>query len=538
VALIAWIVLAAVFVIAVIAFVQRFYRKSTRDVALLRTGSGGQRVALDGGFFALPILHRVDEVSMRAQRIVVERKSASGLLTEDRLRVDTTMEFRVRVAPEAASVAAAVQAFGARTLRSDDLGRFLEGRFVDAMQSHAATFALDDLHRRRAEFASAVRQAVTAELAEAGLKLEAVALIQFDQTPLAELNENNVFNAVGMRKLAEIVAENRKRRAVTESDAEMAVAQTRLATTKRLLEISRDEQEAQIGQQLALEQTRSQSEAEKASAREAAQQVADKARLVREQVHAAAEIEREQALERARMEGQLATELQRVSHAIDLAHRQEAEAQATIASERARTQLALAQEEGLAERELASQRRHRELALARTAQDGEVDAMKVKSASSRLLDTAQAEALAERSRVEAVQLRAAAEAQAQGARIAADNLQSTELIRMKLELARLEMLPALAEKVARPLEKIESIRINHLSGFGGGASAHPQGGGGPMDALYDMALQLPVLKRLGEAVGADLDLNIPQIARAQADHARAAADHAKSHPTPVKGTPS
>ncbi|MEO6660993.1 MAG: flotillin domain-containing protein [Burkholderiaceae bacterium] len=255
-------------------------------------------------------------------------------------------------------------------------------------------------------------------------------------------------------------------------------------------------------------------------------------------MHAAAEIEREHALERARMEGQLTTELQRVSHSIDLAHRQEAEAQATIASERARTQLALAQEEGLAERELASQRRHRELALARTAQDGEVDAMKVKSASSRLWDTAQAEALAERSRVETSQLRAAAEVEAQSARIAADNLQSVELIRMKLELARLEMLPALAEKVAKPLEKIESIRINHLSGFGGGSSSRPEGSAGPMDALYDMALQLPVLKRLGEAVGADLDLNIPQIARAQADHARAAADHAKTHPAPGQSTPS
>lgn len=43
----AWVVLAVVVVGVVIALMQRFYRKSTRDAALIRTGAGGQTVALD-----------------------------------------------------------------------------------------------------------------------------------------------------------------------------------------------------------------------------------------------------------------------------------------------------------------------------------------------------------------------------------------------------------------------------------------------------------------------------------------------------------
>ncbi|RYY94493.1 MAG: flotillin, partial [Comamonadaceae bacterium] len=162
----------------------------------------------------------------------------------------------------------------------------------------------------------------------------------------------------------------------------------------------------------------------------------------------------------------------------------------------------------------------------------EIDALATQADAARLLGHARAEAQAEELRAGALQVRAGAEAQALAGRIAADNTQTSELIRMKLELARLEALPALAEKMAKPLEKIESIRINHLSGFGGGGAQRAPGAGGaggPLDAIYDMALHLPVLKRLGEAVGADLEMNVSQLARAEADHGRAEADHAKAH---------
>ena len=53
-------IIGAVIAIAIIvAFMNRFYRKSTRDVALVRTGFGGQKVVLSGGCLSLPFLHKV-----------------------------------------------------------------------------------------------------------------------------------------------------------------------------------------------------------------------------------------------------------------------------------------------------------------------------------------------------------------------------------------------------------------------------------------------------------------------------------------------
>ena len=58
------IVLVIVLVVG-IWFFHRFHAKANREIALARTGFGGQKVLLDGGYLALPFLHKVAEVIMR-----------------------------------------------------------------------------------------------------------------------------------------------------------------------------------------------------------------------------------------------------------------------------------------------------------------------------------------------------------------------------------------------------------------------------------------------------------------------------------------
>ena len=70
------------------------------------------------------------------------------------------------------------------------------------------------------------------------LLLETVAITRLDQTPFDALDENNAFNAVGMRQLSEVISTNKKERAAIESEAEVSVAQTHLDATKRKLSIS------------------------------------------------------------------------------------------------------------------------------------------------------------------------------------------------------------------------------------------------------------------------------------------------------------
>ncbi len=45
-----WLVILVVVIILAIVLLNRFYRKASREVALIRTGLGGQRIITDGGF--------------------------------------------------------------------------------------------------------------------------------------------------------------------------------------------------------------------------------------------------------------------------------------------------------------------------------------------------------------------------------------------------------------------------------------------------------------------------------------------------------
>ena len=113
------IIITVVVVTVVVVFLSRFYRKSTRDVAIIRTGFGGQRTVISGGFLALPFLHKVDEINMRTLRVEVKRAGEKSLITEDRMRVDAELEFYVRVQPSIEGVATAAQALGSKAFTPD-----------------------------------------------------------------------------------------------------------------------------------------------------------------------------------------------------------------------------------------------------------------------------------------------------------------------------------------------------------------------------------------------------------------------------------
>src|SRR6516225_4917946 len=99
------IVAIAILLAVAVVFLNRFYRKSTRDIALVRTGFGGERILISGGCLALPFLHKIDEINMRTMRIEVRRTGDKSVITEDRMRVDVELEFYVRVMPSPDGIA-------------------------------------------------------------------------------------------------------------------------------------------------------------------------------------------------------------------------------------------------------------------------------------------------------------------------------------------------------------------------------------------------------------------------------------------------
>ena len=182
---------------------------------------------------------------MKTTRLEVVRSGEKSIITTDRLRVDATVEFYVRVDPSDSGVATAAQALAGKTFRSDDLAETLEGKLVDAILSIAANYTMDELQNNRGRYVDQVQEILKANLAQNGLILESVSLTRLDQTPFHTLDENNAFNAIGLRRLAEIVSNSKKERAVIEADAEVAVRKSKLDATKERLNIDQEEEQAQ-----------------------------------------------------------------------------------------------------------------------------------------------------------------------------------------------------------------------------------------------------------------------------------------------------
>ena len=160
-------------------------------------------------------------------------------------------------------------------------------------------------------------------------------------------------------------------------------------------------------------------------------------------------------------------------------------------------------------REQAIARRVKQVALIKAAEEAEVDDTRVKSEAGTILAKAEAEAKSASIRAKATKEEMLAKAAGTAALAEADNALSGDVIKMKTDLAKLETLPDLVGQMMKPAEKIDSIRINHITGIGNAGSAN--GGTGEkavvnqaVDGILSMALQLPAVKKLGEEVGLNI----------------------------------
>jgi uncharacterized membrane protein YqiK len=490
----------------------RLYRKATREVSLVKTGAGGKKVIMDGGVFVIPLMHEVNPVNMKTLRLEVQRQSDAALITKDRMRVDVGVEFYVSVNATIEGISRAAQTLGDRTFYVDQLREMIEGKLVDGLRAVAAQLTMDELHENRAEFVQEVQNAVSEDLLKNGLELESVSLTALDQTPFEALDENNAFNAVGMRKLAEVIATSKKERAQIDADADVSVRRAAMEAERLKLTIDRDEQEAKIQQVQEVETLRAKQQSEIAQRQQEAEQLSEKARIAREESIRAAEIAKDRDLEVAEQERQ-----------VIIAQKSEEESRARASADLARAEATKAMEAVVTARQVAEAEREKQIALIEAAREAEREATKVRLEAQAIKDAAKDRAEAKReeaqAEADAITIKADAKkadllAEAEGRRAITDaeNALSAAIIDMKVALARLEAMPGIVEQMVKPAEKIDSIKIHQVTGLGagGGGAAGDGAGDKPvvnqaLDSILGMAVQMPALQKLGQELGLSME---------------------------------
>lgn len=499
----------------------RLYKRATRETSLVKTGSGGRKVIMDGGTIVVPFLHEISKVNMKTLRLEVARVNEQSLITKDRMRVDVGVEFYVSVNATEDGISRAAQTLGDRTFHVDQLREMIEGKLVDGLRAVAAQMTMDELHENRASFVQEVQNAISEDLLKNGLELEAVSLTALDQTPFESLDENNAFNAVGMQKLAAVIATSRKQRAEITAEADVSVAQCEMEAEKRKYQIEREQKQAEIKQVEEIQTLQAEQEAQIARNQESSDRAKDEARIEREKAVRTAEIERERTIRDAEITKERELEVADQERQIIVARKSEEESQARASADRARAEAKKAAEAIETARAVAEAERAKQIALIEAQKEAERQATAIRlaaqaekeAASDRAaakLEEAQADASAITVKAEAKKTDLLATAEGQTAIANSENELSAEIIGMKVRLAQLEAMPAIIAEMVKPAEKIDSIKIHQVTGMGGAGGNDPSSNGGTpvnqaLDSVLGMALQMPAMQALGKELGISLE---------------------------------
>lgn len=469
-------------------FISRLYRRATKETAFVRTGFRGQRVIKDGGALVFPVLHETIPVNMTTLRITVERKLKQALITKDSMRADVTAEFYVRVKPDDQAIADAAQTLGAKTTQPDELKQLIEGKFVDALRSVAATSDMQELHEKRTDFVQKVREVVAGDILKNGLELESVSLTGLDQTNKNDLDVNNAFDAVGLAKLTQIIETRRKEVNDTEQENRLLIAQRNLETKQRTIEIQRQEEYAQIELERDIANRKAEASSAAAKVESERNREAEEARLTAKREIDTRRLETEQNEATKTIEKQQAIALAEQVRQIAIAEKSQDESKAKASAEEARAEAIRAEEKVETARATEIADRAKKIELIKATERAERDAIGItvqaraeKEAAENRAGAIEVEATAksnaEKIAAEGATARYEAEAEGQRKLNEASNLLSENVINLRIKELLIPQLPQIVKELVEPMRHIDSIKVVDVNGFGNGG----YNGGGASD---------------------------------------------------------
>ena len=277
------------------------YKKTSADQAFVMTGQGGSRVVLDGGALVIPIFHRITEVNLRTMKLGVNPHGPNALITHDNLRSDILAQFYIRVQADREHILNAARSLGDNSVNAENVESLVSEKLVSALRAIASQMDLFEINTKRDEFAERVKEHVKSDLEANGLLLESVTISELDQTDPSELSDNNVFDAQGKRKITEITAAAMVERNNLERAAEQARKNQDVTTRQYILNLERNQAEAEANQGTEIAKIRASKDQESQQAVIAQQRAVETSQIEKQQAVETAEIGRQQAVEVARV---------------------------------------------------------------------------------------------------------------------------------------------------------------------------------------------------------------------------------------------
>lgn len=282
--------------LGILAFFKAFYVKIEQGKALIVNDRSHQPKVYFTGAMVLPVFHKKEIMKISVITLEIDRRGHEGLICKDNLRADITVAFYLRVNETAADVLKVAKTVTVeRASNREAVNQLFNAKFSEALKTVGMKMEFLELFENRIQFRDQIIKVIGDDLN--GYILEDVAIDYLEQTPKSLLDSNNIQDAEGIRKITELTAGQNVQTNQLERDEELAVKRKNVATKEAMLELEKQQADAEARQQREINSIQAREEAETTKVVEEEKRKAEEARITSEEAIAVAEVNRQRQVE-------------------------------------------------------------------------------------------------------------------------------------------------------------------------------------------------------------------------------------------------
>lgn len=240
------VILAFVFIMATLLMLKAFYIKVEQGTALIINGVNKIGVRFDGGF-VWPVINKKELMKISLITLEVDRRGKEGLICADNMRADITVAFYLRVNETEEDVLKVAKSVGVdRASDKVAVNELFNAKFSEALKTVGKQIDFVKLFENRSQFRDSIVQEIGNDLN--GYVLEDVAIDYLEQTPKTSLDSSNILDAEGIKKITQLTAFQNVITNELERDEELAVKKKNVETVEAMLELERQQADAEAKQ--------------------------------------------------------------------------------------------------------------------------------------------------------------------------------------------------------------------------------------------------------------------------------------------------
>jgi uncharacterized membrane protein YqiK len=247
--------------IAIAALFKAFYIKVEQGTALIKNDMSSHPKVFFTGAWVWPVIHKKELMRISLITLEVDRRGKDGLICADNMRADITVAFYLRVNETPEDVLKVAKSLGAnRASDKQAVNELFNAKFSEALKSVGKQIEFVRLFEDRQHFRDNIIKVIGNDLN--GYILEDVAIDYLEQTPKNSLDPHNILDAEGIRKITELTALQNVQTNMFERDEELAIKKKNVETVEAMLELERQQKDAEARQtrEIATIQAREQAE--------------------------------------------------------------------------------------------------------------------------------------------------------------------------------------------------------------------------------------------------------------------------------------